>query len=312
VTEVESYWLDLLEPVAEAWDDYLLSVLPKIDQVKSPPEVLSLALEEAVYRTIMISWLMGRMHVQESAPRSMNFRDEIPDEIELPHEEAIEYLKSRTSMPRDAFYDLEAAGRFRAFTVAKVSSMDAIEETKKRLLASLAEGQSMAQFIQSARASEVIQKGGFSKSTPWYWETVFRTNSIAAWNGGRFQQYREVADSIQDLQYIAILDRRTSDICRSYNGITRPATDTIWERITPPNHFNCRSTVTAIWKGTREAKRVTRSTDEDVATLPMPDDGFESSIVDVKDFFNVPLGVMQKAMEYGLFDDISKKREELK
>jgi hypothetical protein len=31
----------------------------------------------------------------------------------------------------------------------------------------------------------------------------------------------------------------------------------------------------------------------------------------VKDFFNVPLGVMQKAMEYGLFDDISKKREDL-
>lgn len=301
---MESYWLDLLEPVAEAWDEYLLSVLPKIERIKSPPEVLSLALEESIYRTIIISWLMGRMHVQESAPRSMNFRDEIPDEIELPHEEAIEYLKSRTSMSRDAFYDLEAAGRFRAFTVAKVSSMDAIEETKKRLLASLAEGQSMAQFIQSARASEVIQKGGFSKSTPWYWETVFRTNSIAAWNGGRFQQYKEVFDSIQDLQYISILDRRTSDICRSYNGITRPATDTIWERITPPNHFNCRSTVTAIWKGTREAKRITRSSDEDVAALPMPDDGFESSIVDVKDYMIVPKSILDKSMKQGTDDEI--------
>lgn len=309
---MESYWLDLLEPVAEAWDDYLLSVLPKIERIESPPGVLSLALEEAIYRTIMISWLLGRMHVQESAPKALNFRDDIPDEVELPHEEAIEYLKSRTSMPRDTFYDLEAAGRFRAFTVAKVAGMDAIEETKKRLIASLAEGQSMTQFIQSARANEIIQKGGFSKSTPWYWETVFRTNSIAAWNGGRFQQYREVADSIQDLQYIAILDRRTSDVCRSYNGITRPATDPIWERITPPNHFNCRSTVTAIWKGTREAKRMARSTDADVAGLPMPDDGFDSSIVSVKDFLTVPAKVMQKAMEYGLFEDISKKLDELK
>jgi SPP1 gp7 family putative phage head morphogenesis protein len=157
----------------------------------------------------------------------------------------------------------------------------------------------MAQFIQSARANEVIQKGGFSKSTPWYWETVFRTNSIAAWNGGRFQQYREVADSIQDLQYIAILDRRTSDVCRSYNGITRPATDTIWERITPPNHFNCRSTVTAIWKGTREAKRTERSTDEDVTALPVPDDGFDSSIVTVKDFLTVPKNVLDKVMKHG-------------
>jgi SPP1 gp7 family putative phage head morphogenesis protein len=193
--------------------------------------------------------------------------------------------------------------------VAKVAGMDAIEETKKRLIASLAEGQSMAQFIQSARASEVIQKGGFSKSTPWYWETVFRTNSIAAWNGGRFQQYREVADSIQDLQYVAILDRRTSDVCRSYNGITRPATDSIWQRITPPNHFNCRSTITAIWKGTMEAKRTARSTDENVANLPMPDDGFDSSIVDVRDFFNVPAKVTQKIFEYGLDDEIENYRQ---
>lgn len=290
--------------MADAWGDYLLSVLPKIDSIKSPPEVLSLALEEAIYRTIMISWLMGRMHVQESAPKSMSFRDDIPDEVELPHEEAMEYLRSRTSMSRDAFYDLEAAGRFRAFTVAKVAGMDAVEETKKRLLAALSEGQSMTQFIQSARANEVIQKGGFSKSTPWYWETVFRTNSIAAWNGGRFQQYREVADSIQDLQYIAILDRRTSDVCRSYNGITRPATDPIWERITPPNHFNCRSTVTAIWKGTREAKRTERSSDEDVAALPVPDDGFDSSIVSVKDFLTVPKNVLDKVMKQGKDNEI--------
>jgi SPP1 gp7 family putative phage head morphogenesis protein len=302
--------MDLAQPVAEAFENWLISVLPKIESIKSVPETLIAALEEAIYRTIMISWLLGRFHVQESAPKNLNFKDDLPEEVELPHKEAIEYLQSRTSMSRDAFYDLDAAGRFRAFTVAKVSGMEAIEETKKKLLAALSEGLTMTEFIQSGRASEIIQKGGFSKSTPWYWETVFRTNAVAAWNGGRFQQYREVADSIDMLQYIAILDRRTSDVCRSYDGITRPVSDSIWQTITPPNHFNCRSTVTAIWKGTLEAKRTRPTSDEDVAVLPRPDDGFDSSIVDQQDFLMISEKLQQKIFKYGLDDDIERKRKE--
>jgi uncharacterized protein with gpF-like domain len=34
-----------------------------------------------------------------------------------------------------------------------------------------------------------------------------------------------------------------TELCRSMNGVIRPKDDPIWDRLTPPNHWNCRSTL---------------------------------------------------------------------
>ena len=49
--------------------------------------------------------------------------------------------------------------------------------------------------------------------------------------------------SLPMLQFDAVMDGRTSDICRPLDGITRPVDDPFWNQYYPPNHFGCRSTV---------------------------------------------------------------------
>ncbi len=47
-------------------------------------------------------------------------------------------------------------------------------------------------------------------------------------------------DVMPYLEYDAVLDKNTSDICRPLDGIVALVNDPIWDRITPLNHFNCR------------------------------------------------------------------------
>lgn len=44
----------------------------------------------------------------------------------------------------------------------------------------------------------------------------------------------------------AILDGRTTIVCRSRNGITLPADDSFWLYNTPPLHHYCRSSIRGI------------------------------------------------------------------
>jgi SPP1 gp7 family putative phage head morphogenesis protein len=45
------------------------------------------------------------------------------------------------------------------------------------------------------------------------------------------------------LTFDAVGDGRTTPLCRSLDGITLPASDSFWNIYTPPNHWNCRSTI---------------------------------------------------------------------
>jgi SPP1 gp7 family putative phage head morphogenesis protein len=50
------------------------------------------------------------------------------------------------------------------------------------------------------------------------------------------------------LQYSAVLDDRTSEICEPLEGVTLPVDDPFWNKFTPPNHFNCRCLLLQISK----------------------------------------------------------------
>ena len=56
------------------------------------------------------------------------------------------------------------------------------------------------------------------------------------------------------ITYDAVGDGLTTDICNNLDGITRKATDKFWIKYTPPNHFNCRSTI----KAGKAGKKVTK------------------------------------------------------
>lgn len=82
-------------------------------------------------------------------------------------------------------------------------------------------------------------------------DTVVRTNLNDAYNQGRMALYNDpdVKGFVDALQYSAIMDDVTTDFCSEMDGKIYPASDAIWDTITPPNHFNCRSILIPVFQG---------------------------------------------------------------
>lgn len=45
------------------------------------------------------------------------------------------------------------------------------------------------------------------------------------------------------LEYDAVLDKGTTELCKGFHGIRKPVDDPFWSQFYPPNHFGCRSSV---------------------------------------------------------------------
>jgi SPP1 gp7 family putative phage head morphogenesis protein len=76
-------------------------------------------------------------------------------------------------------------------------------------------------------------------------ETIVRTNTLAAFNQARLEQFAAVSDEIQAYQYSAIWDDRTSEICQALD--TKIISKAEVDKYNPPNHFNCRSVLIPIF-----------------------------------------------------------------
>lgn len=120
---------------------------------------------------------------------------------------------------------------------------------------------SRAQVREVESDPEVIRAlndlwGVSEPQTAAYLDTLARTNLFEAMNEARFAEFTEPAlgDFVVAMEYSAILDDRTTEICEHLNGKQFSADSDVWDQFRPPNHFNCRSVlipITAIdgWDG---------------------------------------------------------------
>lgn len=86
---------------------------------------------------------------------------------------------------------------------------------------------------------------------PWRLETIVRTNTTTAYNHGRLTEFvdPEVLRFVKGIRYSAILDERTTEVCRFLDGKVFKPTDPDLEALLPPNHYNCRSIIVPIVAG---------------------------------------------------------------
>lgn len=71
-------------------------------------------------------------------------------------------------------------------------------------------------------------------------KTEYNTSIGQAQEAIKWQSFEEQKDILPYLKYSAVIDSRTSEICRPLDGIVAPVGDPIWKKIAPLNHFNCR------------------------------------------------------------------------
>lgn len=183
----------------------------------------------------------------------------------LRFEEAIAWFQGRVPLLKAEWSQLTEEARRRAFTAAGVALLDRMAELHASLLRALEEGTPLDEWRREALG---ILGQGWNRG---HLETIFRNNIQAAYSAGRWDQLQDpaVRRSHPYLMYDAVLDDRTTEICRARDGVVRPADDPWWQDNWPPLHHNCRSGVRALTAA--EAQR--RGISPNPPSIP-PQEGF--------------------------------------
>ena len=216
---------------------------------------------------------------------------------EFGFEEAEEYLKTRIPMNKKDWKNLESQVRFRAFTVAKLSTVDAIQSVRDKLLRAMQNGQGMAEWWDRLHADEAV---GLSGAKPWYWETVYRTNIQTNYNAGRAMQF--ALTNPEYLEFIGIEDIRQTPICQDRTGTILPATHPFWKSNWPGLHHRCRSSVRAVTKAEMDIMG-TKPTGLP-ENLTKPSKGFGRHPIDSGSFYKLTDQMKNRAAKYGFASKI--------
>jgi len=252
----------------------------------------------------VVSFLMGMDHAESKIEFGDDVLDVIPEPLSF--EEAEKLFLMRIPMTKEEWEELEAKLRFRAFTVARLTELDAINAIREKLIKVLQEGKTLRQFWEEGGKDELLKKAGFHRSDPWYWETVFRTNIQTAYNAGRAYQFRKAKPAY--LEFVGITDARQTMICRARSGVIRPADDPWWSSNWPPLHFNCRSTVRAIHK--EEFETLGLSITRNLPSV-QPAKGFGVHPLESGSYWKLTPQMIERAKKYGIYEEIVKTAKEL-
>ncbi|MBQ3837071.1 MAG: minor capsid protein [Treponema sp.] len=181
----------------------------------------------------------------DSAVRKPEFAEPTAEDIEnMLYHEAVEFLKKRDVIKKVDYDKLSDKMKFRAFTASRINDGKLLERLNAEMLANVNGGKGLKDFL-SLTKTDILDKIGMGPNQGWYWETVYRTNVQTAYNVGRAMGFE--VDKPLALQFVGIDDARQTDVCHSLSGIVRPYGDPFWQSHFPPLHFNCRSTIRAIY-----------------------------------------------------------------
>ena len=196
---------------------------------------------DRTYEVMIASFMLGMSHV---APGSSDFADAVPKPLSF--DEAVAFSQGRISLTRDDYYQVSDALRARAWTVGRLAQLDAVERARTHYLAQLkGDASGVEPFVQSLDLDGAMGASGWASGQAGYYETVYRTNIQSDYNAGRAQQFKNNPPAL--LEFIGIEDARQTDICARRTGTVLPPDDPWWEANWPPLHYNCRSTVRAIY-----------------------------------------------------------------
>lgn len=179
----------------------------------------------------------------------------------LAPKEVMEYLRSKGYKLTFNYDDIIKEAHHRAFTVAKITKLDLLEDIHSSLQEAMQSGKGFKEFKKNI--IPVLKKKG------WWGEVesideetgevkniyvgsrrlknIFKTNARVAYNVGRYRQQKELPVSVY-WRYSAILDQQTRPAHSQKHGTVLHKDDTWWNTNYPPNGWGCRCKVRAYSK----------------------------------------------------------------
>ena len=291
-----------------------------LNAVKTPDDLQSDALPylppdrdfiKTVETLISSAFLLGLFHAAEEQG-AVNAADKT-DIPPIPFSEAVGFLKSKVPMTKAEWLSLEKKMRFRAFTMAKLGEVKVIETVKKQLVKAMESGEG---FTGSFDTIKEIAKASGAALSPFYWETVFRTNVQGAYVAGKLTQYQKFPPAAYQL--LVIEDVRTSDICKhlltqSGYGVVLPVEHPFWKKYGfPPYHMNCRTGICAVYKSQigEDGNNVENRSMKSFEKFKVQD-GFGGNPIEKESWWKLTPSMIERADKYGITADIVAQAREL-
>ncbi|WP_096897170.1 phage minor head protein [Escherichia coli] len=198
--------------------------------------------------------------------------------LSLPPKRAIGYLESKGYTLSWDWEEVWQEAHARAFTVAKVTKLDVLEDIRRALERSLAEGKTGAWFRKELEP--VLKEKGWwgekeitdldtgevtiiQQGSTWRLDTIYRTNMTVVYSAGRWAEQMENVDDRPYGMYCAICDNRTRQPHLLLHQMVMRLDDPFWQSFYPPNGWGCRCTVIAMTEADvrRRGLKITASGD---------------------------------------------------
>lgn len=299
---LETIEQQLLTVTATALSDEITERLAKTDVVTtSSQRRYAVAYTDAM----RFAWLYGHWHVQQLINEAVELAEAPP---QMPFKEALSYLESQVPVTSKNYRDLDAHMRLRAFTVASVSSEQAVAQVQGLYREALASGQSSSETMQ--QVGQFLEQAGVSTANPWYLELHYRNNMMAAYSAGRWAQV-ENNDLVEYLIYLSVMDSGTTTLCRHLDRTVKPKGDPFWRKYWPPNHHKCRATVSPLGHSQYQRlpeqvkARSAQVSDERVSASPAMASEHQFTSSPTQTLRRLPGSLMSQAQEFKLVSAIT-------
>ncbi|MBB4955566.1 hypothetical protein H4S14_003605 [Agrobacterium vitis] len=171
--------------------------------------------------------------------------------LDQPFDEAIRFLRDKTSMPTESWRDVWDAAHSKMFMVAGANKQALVDDFKEAIAKALEQGTTLADFRKDF--DQIVKKHGWSYKGEkgWRTRTIFETNLRTAYAAGRYAQLTE-PDTLATFPYwqynhSGALHPRLSH--KAWDGKVYAADDPFWVTAYPPNGFGCGCFVTPVSRG---------------------------------------------------------------
>ena len=191
--------------------------------------------------------------------------------LDLPWEEALDAFRKRgTVKPTELAKLIRDYGQ-RSAEARRLMLENVQAKVRDMLDVAIEQGQTLPDFAQAL--DENREQLGIDPSSKAYVEMVFRTNVQSSYGAGRYAAMKDpdVMEARPYVEYRTSGDARVRDSHAALNGLVFRIDDPTWERIAPPNGYNCRCSAVTVSAKEFAAEGLTLASGIPDAYVPDPD-----------------------------------------
>lgn len=162
----------------------------------------------------------------------------------VPYEEAARIVAEKQIMSKAAFDSLVDELKARAFTIAGLEDLRAVQEIRDAI-AELPRGAAWEDV--KAQVAEKLEDGGFSPAAAEHRATLLlRHHGFAAYAQEKYRNLQEMKDVFPYWKYQTMGDEKVRSTHAALDGLILPADDPFWKDHYPPWEWNCRCMVVGV------------------------------------------------------------------